>query len=101
MGSCCFCMVPWSQVRWSRIDVNCHLAVLCAVDYEDAEGELLRRIRRLVGEEIPIFITLDLHGNITEQMVSNSTCMIAVRTYPHVDYYERALQAAEVCKRSV
>jgi len=34
-------------------------------EYEESEGEILRRCRKLVGPDIPIFVTLDLHGNIT------------------------------------
>jgi microcystin degradation protein MlrC len=72
------------------------LLTLISVDFEDAEGELLRRVRSLVGPDVPILVTLDLHGNITQRMVDNCSCLIAVRTYPHIDYYDRAWQAAKV-----
>ena len=62
---------------------------------EDAEGELLRRLREKVGD-IPIVVTLDLHGNITEMMARNASSLIAVRTYPHIDFYERAEHACEM-----
>ena len=52
--------------------------------YEDCEGELLCRIRKLVGNDIPIIVTLDLHGNITPLMSTNASSLIAVRTYPHI-----------------
>lgn len=74
----------------------CIIYSVCTDTYEDAEGELLARIRNIVGPEVPIFVTLDLHGNITTRMVDNCSCLIAVRTYPHIDYYERAWQAAKV-----
>jgi len=69
--------------------------------HEDGEGELLRRLRAAVGPDVPIVVTLDLHGNITEQMARLANALIAVRTYPHVDYYERAWQGAELLERAM
>ena len=68
-------------------------------EYEDSEGEILRRCRELVGPDIPILVTLDLHGNITQQMVDHANCLIAVRTYPHIDFYEMAWKAADLLER--
>jgi microcystin degradation protein MlrC len=53
--------------------------------YEDGEGELLRRVRGLVGDEVPIVISLDLHANVTAGMVEHSDAMTIYRTYPHLD----------------
>lgn len=74
--------------------------------FEDAEGELLRRMRakhslRPGGSRVPIVATLDLHGNITELMATNATALIAVRTYPHIDYYERAQQGAKLLQNAM
>lgn len=69
---------------------------MVSCSYEDCEGELLRRMREKHamknGKKVPIVVTLDLHGNITKQMADHATALIAVRTYPHIDYYERAVQ---------
>ena len=59
---------------------------MVAEGHEDGEGESLRRLRAKVGPDVPIVVTLDLHGNITEQMAACANALIAVRTYPHVDY---------------
>ena len=67
--------------------------------HEDAEGELLRRLREVIGYEVPVIVTLDLHGNISDLMVHHSDCLIAVRTYPHIDFYERGLQAGHLLQR--
>ena len=66
---------------------------------DDAEGELLSRIRAKVGPDVPIAITLDLHANVTETMCRHSNVVIAYRTYPHIDQYERAVQAADLMQR--
>ncbi|MCP4877099.1 MAG: M81 family metallopeptidase [Gammaproteobacteria bacterium] len=52
---------------------------------EDGEGELLRHVRELVGPDLPIVISLDLHANVTEGMVACSDAMAIYRTYPHLD----------------
>ena len=52
---------------------------------EDGEGELLRRLRPVVGPDVPIVCALDYHANISARMVELSDGLIAFRTYPHVD----------------
>ena len=55
-----------------------------SVSFPDAEGELLRRVRRIVGA-VPVAITLDPHANFTQQMVTECDSVSPYRTYPHVD----------------
>ncbi len=55
-----------------------------AVGAPDAEGELLRRVRAIVGA-VPIAITLDPHANLTALMVAVADVIVPYRTYPHVD----------------
>lgn len=59
----------------------------------DVEGECLRLIRSKVGQDFPIALLLDLHANISEQMVIHADIIIGYDTYPHVDMYERAVEA--------
>lgn len=54
-------------------------------DHEDGEGELLRRIRAIVGPEMPIAVTLDLHSNATEAMARDAQIWVTYKTYPHID----------------
>lgn len=68
---------------------------------DDAEGELLEELRDIVGPAVPIVATLDLHANVTDRMAANANSLIAYRTYPHVDQYERAQQAASLMKRAM
>eukprot|EP01031_Cornospumella_fuschlensis_P010441 gene10441-12797_t len=53
-------------------------------DYPDAEGELMRRVRAVVGT-LPVAITLDPHANMTRQMAELADVIVPYRTYPHVD----------------
>lgn len=62
----------------------------------DADGELLRRLRNLVGPDLPVVVTLDLHANVSPQMVELSTALISYRTNPHVDQAARGQEAASL-----
>jgi microcystin degradation protein MlrC len=66
---------------------------------DDCEGELLARIRAIVGENVPIVVSLDLHGNVTHQMLELADGLVAYRTYPHIDYVETGELAAELLHR--
>jgi microcystin degradation protein MlrC len=79
-----------------------HLHGAMVVDsYEDGEGELLARLRKTLGPEVPIVVTLDLHANVTPRMADNASALIAFRTYPHIDQYERAWQGAQLLERAM
>src|SRR5882672_10960305 len=80
--------------------LHLHGAMVVA-SYEDGEGELLERLRKILGPDVPIIATLDLHANVTQQMADNASALIAFRTYPHVDQYERAWQGAELLERAM
>lgn len=69
--------------------------------YEDGEGELLRRIREIVGNDTPIVLSLDLHANITQAMVDLSDAMTVYRTYPHIDMFDTGIRAAHLMRRLV
>ena len=58
---------------------------MVAEHFEDGEGELLRRVRDIVGAEMPVVISLDLHANVTQAMLDYSDAMTIYRTYPHLD----------------
>lgn len=61
---------------------------------DDAEGELLARIRDVVGMQMPLVASLDLHANVTERMLRLSNAMTAFRSYPHVDMAATGARAA-------
>lgn len=69
--------------------------------YPDADGEVLRRIRQMVGPDLPIIVTLDLHANISEDMARCSTAIVAYRTNPHLDQFERGREAALLMVRTL
>jgi microcystin degradation protein MlrC len=72
---------------------------MVAENADDGEGELLRRLRQAVGPDVPIAVSLDLHGNITPLMLENSDVMVGYRTYPHVDMAETGQRTAAALDR--
>lgn len=60
--------------------------------FPDAEGELLRRVRAIVGA-LPVTISLDPHANLTARMVTLADVVVPFRTYPHVDMKMAGAQA--------
>ncbi len=53
--------------------------------FEDGEGELLTRLRARFGREVPVAVSLDLHANVTAQMIRMADVLTIFRTYPHLD----------------
>lgn len=63
---------------------------------DDAEGELLQRIRAVTGPQLPIVATLDLHANVSVRMLQQADAFTVYRTYPHVDMRDCGRRAAAV-----
>src|SRR5215470_6148643 len=61
---------------------------------DDGEGEILARVRRVIGNDLPLVVSLDLHANVTAEMVAHADALIAYRTYPHVDMADTGRAAA-------
>lgn len=67
---------------------------MVAEHFDDADGELLRRIRACVGSSVPVVASLDFHANVSPLMLQQASALVAYRTYPHIDMAatgERAL----------
>lgn len=62
----------------------------------DPEGFLIAETRRLLGDAVPIVVSLDLHGILTDRMVEYSDAIVAYHTYPHVDFFETGQRAARL-----
>ena len=62
----------------------------------DPEGYLLVETRKIVGEEIPIVASFDLHGVITDPVLRNCNAITVYHTYPHIDLYETGERSARL-----
>lgn len=68
---------------------------------EDGEGELLRRLREIVGPDLPIAVSLDLHAIATPLMMRHAQIFVSFKTYPHVDMRETGLHAGRLLDQAM
>lgn len=68
-------------------------------EHADADGEILHRVRQVVGPDVPIVVSLDLHANVSDRMLQAASAMVAYRTYPHVDMAETGRRVAVMLDR--
>ncbi|MEP7156632.1 MAG: M81 family metallopeptidase [Betaproteobacteria bacterium] len=73
--------------------LSLHGAAIGTVE-TDPDGTLLAAMRAIVGPDIPIIATLDLHANVSQKMVDNADVLVVYRTNPHVDMAERGVESA-------
>jgi microcystin degradation protein MlrC len=73
---------------------------MVAENARDGDAEILRQVRAVVGS-LPIVAVLDLHANISQGMVALADALVGYDTYPHIDMYERGLEAADLITRMV
>ncbi len=85
---------------WDGILLVLHGAAV-SEEYHDADGEFARRVRALVGPDMPIGVSMDLHGNLTPLLVESVTVTNLYRTNPHLDARIRARECAELIVRTV
>ncbi len=67
----------------------------------DADGDWLLRVRKIVGSKTPIIGTLDLHANVSPQMVDQCQALIGYRTNPHLDQFARGHEAGMMMLRTL
>ncbi|MEO5734311.1 MAG: M81 family metallopeptidase [Rubrivivax sp.] len=67
-------------------------------DEVDPDGVVLERVRRVVGPDVPVIATLDLHANVSEKMVHEASVLVAYRTNPHIDMAERGGECAKLLR---
>jgi microcystin degradation protein MlrC len=73
--------------------LSLHGAATATADF-DPDGTMLARVRAIVGPEVPVIATLDLHCNVSARMVDEADLLIGFVTNPHVDMIERGAEAA-------
>jgi len=74
---------------------------MVADGYDDCEGDLLQRVRVIVGPGVVVGAELDPHCHLTPTMVDSADLLIAYKEYPHTDVLERALELVDLCAAQV
>jgi microcystin degradation protein MlrC len=72
---------------------------MCAANEIDPEGHLLTESRKIVGEAMPIVVSLDLHGIVTNRMLEAVDAAVGYHTYPHNDFFETGERAGKLLLR--
>ena len=68
-------------------------------DHPDGEAEILARVRAVIGPDLPVAVSLDLHGNLSRAFFERASCVTIYRTYPHVDFAETGARCASLLAR--
>ena len=71
---------------------------MTTTDNDDPDGDVCVMVREIVGPDIPVVSTLDLHANVSQRMVDNVDTLISYRCDPHVDRYEIGQEASRILR---
>jgi microcystin degradation protein MlrC len=88
------------QGPWDGVLLAQHGAAVSA-EYPDMDGEVAARVRAIVGPGVPIGMAPDMHANLSQKMVDNTTAIVVYRTNPHLDPRPRALECADIIIRTI
>ncbi|RZS79512.1 microcystin degradation protein MlrC [Phyllobacterium myrsinacearum] len=83
------------------VDMVCLLlhGAMVAEGYDDCEGDILARVRALVGPDTVVGVELDPHCHMTSAMIENVDVLLTFKEYPHTDIYECAVELVDLCAR--
>uniref|UniRef100_UPI00262AE0CA M81 family metallopeptidase n=1 Tax=Pseudomonas sp. TaxID=306 RepID=UPI00262AE0CA len=79
----------------------CLHGAMVAEHSDDGDGEILARLRAVVGPDLPIAMTMDLHANVSERMCELAQILVSYKTYPHIDLRETACHAGNLLQRTM
>ena len=74
---------------------------MSAHGYDDCEGDILERVRQIVGPDVPIGVELDPHCHLTRKKVRLATAIVLYKEYPHTDFLERAEELVNLVLRTI
>ncbi len=70
---------------------------MVADGYDDCEGDLLTRVRAIVGPDVVVGAELDPHNHLSQTMLTQANLLVCYKEYPHTDVKERALELVDLC----
>ncbi len=84
-----------SHPGWDALLLEVHGA-MATETFDDAEGELLRRIRALIGPAPPVLAVVDFHANVSPAMAAHADALLGFDCYPHTDRRQRGMEAVDL-----
>ena len=89
-----------AQGPFDAILIN-QMGAAVSEEYPDMDGELARRVREIVGPDVPVAMTLDLHANVSQLMADMTDALVIYKTNPHTDAVPRAHDACDLILRMI
>ncbi len=83
------------QGPWDGVILN-QMGAAVTENFPDMDGEVAGRTRALIGPDVPLIMTLDLHANVSQQMADETDALFIYRTNPHLDARPLAVKACEI-----
>lgn len=74
---------------------------MVAAEEPDPEGALLAIARERFGESLPMVVSMDLHGILTDRILHLADAVVVYHTYPHIDFFETGQRAARLLLRII
>jgi microcystin degradation protein MlrC len=74
---------------------------MVAQGYDDCEGDLLERVRAIVGPDVPVAAELDPHSHLTRKRVANADILASFLEFPHTDFVERGEHVVDLALRTL
>lgn len=87
-----------SAGRFDFVALSMHGA-MCAFGYDDCEGDLLERVRNIVGPDVPVGVEFDPHAHLSDAMVQCADVLVSFKEYPHTDFLERGVELVDLLER--
>lgn len=88
------------QGPFDAVLIGYHGAMV-ADGHSDGEGDMLEVIRQIVGPDVPVMASMDLHANVTEKMARYADVLVPYEEYPHTDDYETGLETARMMEETL
>ena len=85
---------------WDGILLSLHGAAV-SEEFPDADGEIAERVRTLVGPDVKVGLSVDMHANLSPKMITNVDVATVYRTNPHLDPKIRAFECAEMVRDAI
>ena len=85
---------------WDGVLLSLHGAAV-SEEYPDADGEIAERVRTLVGPDVKVGLSVDMHANLSRKMIGNVDVATVYRTNPHLDPKIRAFECAEMIRDTI
>jgi microcystin degradation protein MlrC len=86
--------------RFDGVLLSLHGAMVVE-SYPSGDAEIVRRVREVVGPDLPVVVSHDFHANVTPEIVSQSTALVSYQENPHIDTKARGMRAARIVAETV